>query len=69
MVNKSFTAPRVVTDFPQLWQDYPCIPLAETLQLIPETQDLVIHAMGLHWANDPVGQLVQCRRALRADVC
>ena len=67
MVNKSFTAPRVVTDFPQLWQDYPCIPLAETLQLIPETQDLVIHAMGLHWANDPVGQLVQCRRALRAD--
>jgi len=23
--------------------------------------------MGLHWANDPVGQLVQCRRALRPD--
>ena len=23
--------------------------------------------MGLHWANDPVGQLVQCRHALKAD--
>jgi SAM-dependent methyltransferase len=23
--------------------------------------------MALHWANDPVGQLVQCRRALRPD--
>ncbi|OZA09475.1 MAG: SAM-dependent methyltransferase, partial [Rhodobacterales bacterium 17-64-5] len=24
-------------------------------------------ALALHWANDPVGQLVQCRRALRPD--
>ena len=23
--------------------------------------------MSLHWANDPVGQLIQCRRALRPD--
>jgi hypothetical protein len=23
--------------------------------------------MGLHWANDPLGQLVQCRHALRPD--
>jgi len=23
--------------------------------------------MALHWANDPVGQLIQCRRALRPD--
>jgi len=27
----------------------------------------VIHAMCLHWANDPVGQLIQCRRALQKD--
>ena len=27
----------------------------------------MIHALCLHWANDPVGQLVQCRRALRPD--
>ena len=23
--------------------------------------------MALHWANDPVGQLIQCHRALRPD--
>jgi hypothetical protein len=28
--------------------------------------DLVVHAMALHWADDPVGQIVQCRRALTA---
>jgi len=27
----------------------------------------VIHAMALHWANDLVGQLIQCRRALQPD--
>ena len=29
--------------------------------------DLIVHAMCLHWANDPVGQLIQCRRTLRPD--
>jgi SAM-dependent methyltransferase len=29
--------------------------------------DLIIHAFSLHWSNDPVGQLVQIRRALRKD--
>ena len=28
---------------------------------------MMIHGMCLHWANDPVGQLIQCRRALRPD--
>jgi len=27
----------------------------------------VVHALALHWAEDAVGQLVQCRRALRPD--
>ena len=27
----------------------------------------MVHALALHWANDPVGQLVQARRALRPD--
>jgi hypothetical protein len=27
----------------------------------------VVHGLALHWANDPVGQLVQARRALRPD--
>ncbi|MCV2882073.1 methyltransferase domain-containing protein [Actibacterium sp. XHP0104] len=70
-VNRTFTAPAVVSGFPQVWADL--IPGAvhvaddDILALEPGAHDLVIHAMGLHWANDPVGQLVQCRRALRPD--
>ena len=29
--------------------------------------DLVIHAMSMHWANDPIGQIVQSRNALKPD--
>ena len=43
------------------------IPDDEVLDLRYDAHDLVIHAMGLHWANDLVGQLVQCRRALQPD--
>ena len=32
-----------------------------------KSYDLIIHAMGLHWANDPVGQLIQMKRALIPD--
>lgn len=39
----------------------------EVLDLEPGAHDLVIHAMALHWADDPVGQIVQCRRALMPD--
>jgi len=71
MVKKAFTAPAIVTAFPQIWAaSFPeakIIPEAEVLALEPQANDLVIHAMGLHWANDPIGQLIQCRRALRPD--
>jgi SAM-dependent methyltransferase len=43
------------------------VPADEVLDLRPGTHDLVVHAMALHWADDPVGQIVQCRRALKAD--
>lgn len=66
-VNRTFTDTAVVTGFPQLWPEMRCVADDDALSLLPETQDLVIHALGLHWANDPVGQLVQCRRALRPD--
>ena len=66
-VNRTFTAPLVVTGFPQLWPDMPCICDDEVLQANVAQHDLVIHALALHWANDPVGQLVQCRRALQPD--
>ncbi len=71
MVNRSFTAPAVVTPFPHLWQDV--LPRAvivsddDVLALEPGRHDLVVHAMALHWANDPVGQLIQCNRALSPD--
>ncbi|MBC7143688.1 MAG: methyltransferase domain-containing protein [Rhodobacteraceae bacterium] len=70
-VNKTFMAPAVVTGFPGPWAEI--LPGArivadeEVLALDPGAHDLVIHALALHWANDPVGQLVQCRRALRPD--
>ena len=70
-VNRQFTRPAIVTPFPEIWQNV--LPGArivaddDLLDLHPEAHDLVVHAMALHWANDPVGQLVQSRRALRPD--
>ena len=66
-VNRTFTDPVVVTGFPQLWPGLPTVADDEVLELGVQAHDLVIHALALHWANDPVGQLVQCRRALRPD--
>ncbi len=71
MVNRTFTAPAIVTGLPALWADMrpDARVVADTavLDLQPGAHDLVIHAMALHWADDPVGQLVQARRALRPD--
>ena len=67
-VNRTFTAPIVVTGHPGAWSLLaPVVPDDDLLNLTPQAHDLVIHAMSLHWANDPLGQLVQCRRALRPD--
>ncbi len=71
VVNRTFTDMAVVTGFPDLWQAaFPqalVVADADLLDLVPGAHDLVVHAMALHWADDPVGQLVQCRRALRPD--
>ncbi len=70
-VNRRFTAPAVVTPFPAIWQDRlpgaTIVPDAELLDLQPGAHDLVIHALALHWADDPLGQIIQCRRALQPD--
>ena len=70
-VNRTFTDVAVVTAEPLLWQialpDARTIADAPVLDLAPASQDLVIHALCLHWADDPVGQIVQCARALRPD--
>lgn len=70
-VNRRFTAPAVIGDWAGLWRDR--LPEArhveegDVLALEPGAHDLVIHHLSLHWADDPIGQLVQCRHALRPD--
>ncbi|MBD3801769.1 MAG: methyltransferase domain-containing protein [Thioclava sp.] len=70
-VNRTFTAPALIAAFPEPWLEI--LPNAkvvsddEVLDLEEGAHDLVVHAMGLHWANDPVGQMVQAARALKPD--
>ncbi|MEL6684466.1 MAG: methyltransferase domain-containing protein [Pseudomonadota bacterium] len=70
-VNRTFTSVAIVTGFPDFWAArYPNATIVaddETLDLKPQAHDLILHAMCLHWANDPVGQLVQARHALKPD--
>ena len=70
-VNRSFTDKAVVTGFEPFWRgQFPDATIAQDqdiLDLPANSFDLVIHAMSLHWANDPIGQMVQCRHALRPD--
>lgn len=70
-VNRAFTKPALVTNFPAPFAGVlpgaKVVPDAEVLDLEPGAHDLVVHAMCLHWANDPVGQIVQGARALAPD--
>ena len=43
------------------------VPTLDPLPLEQTSQDLILSALELHWADDPVGQLIQIRRALRPD--
>ena len=71
LVNRTFTRPAIVTGFASIWQaafpEAVIVPDDEVLALEVGQFDLVIHAMALHWANDPVGQIIQSRRALQPD--
>ena len=71
MVNKTFRNEAIVAGTPDFWHGLrPGARLVaddETLPFDAGTLDLVVHTMCLHWANDPVGQLIQARRALRPD--
>lgn len=70
-INKRFTAPAVVTGNPAFWAaampSARVVPDEPVLDLEPGRHDLVIHALALHWADDPVGQMVQSARALIPD--
>lgn len=75
-INRSYRAPALIGPRHDLWrrrlagaldgEPYLCAD-RDTLDLAPAMHDLIVHHQGLHWANDPVGQLVQARRALRPD--
>lgn len=71
MVNRGFKDTAIVTPFPDIWRDVlpdaHIVPDDETLALETKSFDLVVHSLSLHWANDPVGQLIQCRRSLKPD--
>ena len=70
-VNRAFSHPLVIgvhrSPIAELF------PGASVLADLPELEgergahDLVVHALALHWADDPVGQLVQSRLLLKPD--
>ena len=70
-VNRTFTSPALICGLPGFWADFlpdaRIVPDDPVLDLEHGAHDLVIHIMALHWAADPVGQLVQARRALKPD--
>jgi SAM-dependent methyltransferase len=76
-VNRSFQRPAVIGPRAALWAEIlaaeaglpPARRVADgaVLDLEAGAHDLVVHGLALHWANDPVGQLVQARHALAPD--
>lgn len=70
-VNRSFNSVAIVTPRPDLWTGFQdaasFLADEEILPLEESAIDLVIHDLCLHWSNDPVGQIVQSRRALKPD--
>ena len=70
-VNRTFKSIAIVARFPKIWQEaFPNAKIVadhDVLDLEVQTYDLVIHSLSLHWANDLIGQLIQCQRALKPD--
>ncbi|WP_134727072.1 class I SAM-dependent methyltransferase [Paracoccus luteus] len=70
-INRRFTRPAIVTGMPAPWAGaFPGARIVAddpVLDLAPGGHDLVIHALALHWADDPVGQIAQAARALVPD--
>ena len=70
-INRDFQLIAIVTGLPAPWRKaFPkatIIEDKEKLNLSQSYYDLVIHGMALHWANDPIGQLIQARLALKND--
>ena len=70
-VKKAFTKTAIVGGlrgpFEEILPNAVCVSDDETLAVGRAAHDLVVHAMALHGADDPVGQLVQSRLAREPD--
>ncbi len=72
-INRKFKKPLIIGGKAQLWFRELNMPEAkliednELLGLEEKSYDLIIHALSLHWYNDPIGQLIQIRKALKPD--
>ena len=72
-INKDFKEPAIVGGKASFWaknlgiNNALLIDDGETLDFFGKKFDLIIHALSLHWCNDPVGQLIQVRQALKPD--
>lgn len=67
LVNRTFTSPLIVGPAPSLVSNAKHIEDSDTLDVVEKNHDLALHFMALHWANDPVGQIIQSARALKPD--
>lgn len=66
-INRVFSKIAVVGFRAQAWANAlnlkaTCVEDGDTLDLNENSFDLIIHAMCMHWANDPVGQLIQMQK-------
>ena len=70
-LNRDFRAPvligHVTPPIAALFPGARRIDDAPALALDREAHDLALHCFGLHWADDPVGQIIQTRLALVPD--
>ena len=71
-VKRAFTKPAIVCGhragpLAELLPGAKRVEDTEVLDLEVGAHDLVVHALGLHWADDPLGQIIQCARALEPD--
>ena len=57
----------IVTGVPELWtKNFPeadVLPDTDVLNFPDNQYDLILHSLCLHWSNDPVGQLIQCKQS------
>ena len=70
-INRKFKDIAIITGHPEIWGEaFPnahFIEDTDTLIFEHKRYNLIIHALCLHWSNDPVGQLIQCKNMLVKD--